>query len=220
MRAGANPAAGALATGALATGDLVKGTAAKGSGDGDGGDGGLLAVRVLARKALAAAALVAAAGTPGGASGGEDLVQRYRAALDQCYGDAGDGAAREACIGVMSDACFSREPDGESTLGMSQCLYAESEVWDELLNAEYRRTMAWAGKMDRDEAAYFPEYAVRADRLRAAQRAWIAFRDAECGLDYAIWGSGSMRNIAGADCIMRQTAERVIALRSKRETFE
>ncbi len=170
--------------------------------------------------AAAAAVLVVVAGWPGVSTASEDLVQRYRAVLDQCYGDAGDGAARAACIGVMADACISREPGGESTQGTSQCLYGESEVWDELLNAEYRQTMAWAKEMDRDEAEYFPEYAVRADRLRAAQRAWIAFRDAECGLEYAVWGAGSMRHIAGADCIMRQTAERAIELRAKRETFE
>ncbi len=166
------------------------------------------------------AAAVAVAFWPAVSSASEDLVQRYGAVLEQCYGEASDGAARQACIGVMADACISREPGGESTLGTSQCLYAESRVWDGLLNAEYRRTMAWAREMDRDEAEYFPEYANRADRLRAAQRAWIAFRDAECDLEFAIWGSGSMRHIAGANCILRQTAERTIELRAKRETFE
>ena len=33
----------------------------------------------------------------------------------------------------------------------------------------------------------FPEFANRAKALRDAQRAWIRFRDAECGLAYAVW---------------------------------
>ena len=37
-----------------------------------------------------------------------------------------------------------------------------------------------------------------ADTLLAAQRAWIAFRDAECTLAYDRYGSGSMRVIAAA----------------------
>ena len=80
--------------------------------------------------------------------------------------------------------------------------------------------MAWAKAGDADDMANFPEFANRADSLRAAQRAWIAFRDAECGLEYALWGSGSMRNIAGTDCLMHMAAERTIELRAKREFMQ
>ena len=57
-------------------------------------------------------------------------------------------------------------------------------------------------------------------RRLEAQRAWIAFRDTACALDYAEWGSGSMRNIAWADCRMQMTAERTIELRAMREMFQ
>ena len=102
---------------------------------------------------------------------------------------------------------------------MSRCLNSEAEFWDRLLNDEYRRTMRWAEIMDEDDAEYFSEYANRAIALRAAQRAWITFRDAECEFDYASWGAGSMRRIAGSDCIMRLTAKRTIELRAKRDLF-
>lgn len=157
---------------------------------------------------------------PAAAFAGEDMIARYGGLLEQCYGEADGAAARKLCIGVLSGACIREEDGGESTLGMSQCNYSEARFWDGLLNDEYRQTMAWAKSMDADEAVYFPEYANLAKSLRAAQRAWIAFRDAECELEYAVWGSGSMRNIAGSGCIMRLTAERTIALRGKREFFE
>jgi len=157
---------------------------------------------------------------PLAASASEELVARYGAALNQCYDQADGAGAREKCIGATADPCITGEADGESTLGMTQCLYSEAEVWDGLLNTEYRATMAWAKMMDQDDAQDFPEYANRAKALRAAQRAWIPFRDAECGFDYAVWGAGSMRNIAIAGCLMRLTADRTIELRAKRETFE
>jgi len=53
--------------------------------------------------------------------------------------------------------------------------------------------------------------------LRDAQRAWIAYRDANCAMEYGLWGAGSMRQIAGADCQMRMTAERMLELRSYRQ---
>jgi uncharacterized protein YecT (DUF1311 family) len=38
-------------------------------------------------------------------------------------------------------------------------------------------------------------------------------RDADCTLEYAMWGSGSMRQIAGSGCRMRRPAERTIYLK-------
>ena len=112
------------------------------------------------------------------------------------------------------------EDGGETTLGMSMCMADEVELWDGILNAEYRETMDFAKAMDAGEVEYFPEYAKRAEALRDAQRAWIAFRDAECALAYAEWGSGSMRHIAGSECVMRMTAERALELRAMRERFQ
>ena len=60
----------------------------------------------------------------------------------------------------------------------------------------------------------------RVEALRDAQRAWIAFRDAECAMEYAAWGTGSIRSIAGADCMMSLTAERTVRLIELRELME
>ena len=143
----------------------------------------------------------------------------YAEELFTCYHSAEDRAARLACADKVAAPCMA-EPGGETTVGMSMCLQAETDAWDQLLNDEYRETMAFMTALDDDERAYFPGYAVRVEKLRAAQRAWIAFRDAECALAYAEWGSGSHRHIAGSACFADMTRARTIALRDMRERFE
>lgn len=138
---------------------------------------------------------------------------KYGPILETCYASAPDGGLAD-CIGQMAEACMSGEDGGETTLGMTMCTMAEAQAWDAYLNREYQDTLAGLQAMDRDEAAYFPEFAKRVDTLRTAQRAWIAFRDAECGLAYAMWGSGSMRNIAASACQLDMTAARTIELRN------
>ena len=157
------------------------------------------------------------AGSP--ATANETLVATYGTALETCYANAASTPERQACIGVMSTACSAREEGGETTLGIVSCLMAEATFWDGYLNTEYQAVRARAKAADTDEAAYFPEFAKRADALLAAQRAWITFRDAECFRAYAEWGSGSMRNIASADCQMQMTADRTIELRRSLEDF-
>ena len=150
----------------------------------------------------------------------EERLQVFADDLEICFFTGGTVRAQKDCIGDMATNCMDAEEGGHTTIGMSMCLSNEAEVWDGLLNREYKATMAWAKAADEDESEHFPEYANRAQALRAAQRAWIGFRDAECELSYTLWGAGSMRHIAGSDCIMEITAERAIELRAMREPFE
>ena len=135
-----------------------------------------------------------------------------------CYEAGTTVEAREACIAVASNTCQTQHTDGGSTLGITLCNQGETLVWDRILNEEYQATMAWAKEADALEAETFPEFANMESSLRDAQRAWIGFRDAECGFAYAFWGAGSMRNIAATQCLMTQTAERAIRLWAIRET--
>ena len=124
----------------------------------------------------------------GGARATEHEVDAYGGFLEQCYDEAAGAEAKAQCIGAMAQVCMDDQDGGHTTLGVSSCLGAEGEVWDRFLNAEYKATMAWSAASDEDEAEYFPGFAKRAEHLRAAQRAWIVFRDAECALEYAQWG--------------------------------
>lgn len=136
----------------------------------------------------------------------------YMTIVEDCFYSAEDAAMARACIGQGTGICMDADSNNQTTVGMMFCALAEAEAWDQILNAEYREIMAGMREEDAREAEFFPEFANRADSLLAAQRAWITLRDADCALEYALWGSGSMRQIAGADCQMQRTAERTIYL--------
>lgn len=141
----------------------------------------------------------------------------FMGGISGCVEAAGGGEAARACVGTGASACFEGAPDGQTTVGMMFCLLAEAEAWDALLNAEYGRARRAAARADRAENQ--PDFARRAEQLLTAERAWIAFRDANCAAEYGAWGGGSMRQIAGADCRLRMTAERTLELRAYRRTL-
>ena len=149
----------------------------------------------------------------------EHEVETYGPLLEQCYAEA-QTVAKPGCVGAASKACMDDQDGGHTTFGMASCLHAEAAVWDRFLNAEYKALMAVSVAMDADEGPDFADFANRADTLRAAQRAWIGYRDASCAHAYAQWGSGSMRHIAGTDCMLQMTADRTIELIGLREMFE
>lgn len=141
----------------------------------------------------------------------DNLAATYGKALLQCYSTDSD---KLACLGRTSEACMSREADGETTAGAVKCMSAETEVWDAKLNEEYKETRSFFAGLDASDAGQ------RVPALLQAQRAWIAFRDAECAMEYSAWGGGSIRSIAGADCLMSKTAERTARLVELRELME
>ena len=155
---------------------------------------------------------------PAAADDVSDLAQRYGVHLEACHASAGVEALA-GCKGKLAATCMETEPGGETTLGMVACTMAETRIWEDRLDAEYEASRKLTLALDEADRADFPEFASRAETLLEAQRAWIAFRDAQCRLDYAMWGSGSMRQIAGASCQLEMTADRAIALKSFWETL-
>ncbi len=135
-------------------------------------------------------------------------LMHYASGVPACLAAADSTKAAEACIGQGAMACMEAEAAGYSNFGMVACTRAEQQVWDGELNRAYTSAMAVMRDLDAQDAADFPEYANRADMLRSAQRAWITLRDADCALEYAIWGAGSMRGLAGASCLLDETAQR------------
>lgn len=116
------------------------------------------------------------------------------------------------CIGAFASACQEATPSGDTTLGIAACLMAEAEAWDRRLNEIWADLIASARARDAAE----PD-AEQEALLRAAQQAWIAFRDADCAQEHGHWGTGSMRQIAGAACQLQRTATRALELDAKRE---
>lgn len=91
-------------------------------------------------------------------------------------------------------------PDGQTTAGTVGCIAVELKIQDAALNAAYRKLTA--GMNTRQQAG-----------LRDAQRAWIAYRDADCA-SRQDWEWGSMSTVAANFCVLRRTVERTIELES------
>ena len=95
------------------------------------------------------------------------------------------------------DDCLSA-PTGASTAGQIACVEADLKLQDGLLNRNY------AAAMTRLNAR-------QQGKLRAAQRAWIAYRDAECQAQYdEDWGTLSRVN--ANFCVLRMTSVRAFQL--------
>lgn len=138
------------------------------------------------------------------------------AALEACAGAnlPDRGAAEAACIGRISEPCMGT-PEGGTTIGMVDCLTQETLAWDVILNADWPKLRKLAKAIDEDQAMPGMELPSYAETLLTAQRAWLAFRDAECANQAAEWGAGSHRNIAYQSCFMALTARRTLALRAR-----
>ena len=108
-----------------------------------------------------------------------------------------DAAAIEARYTPAYQQCLD-SPDGQSTMGMIACTGEELKVQDAALNVAWRDL---TGPMNARQKA----------NLRKAQRAWIAFRDADCAARFdEDWGS--MSRIEANFCMLRRTVERTIEL--------
>lgn len=93
-----------------------------------------------------------------------------------------------------------------STVDMNACAQAELDRADVALNAAYKAALADIPEMA-SEAPYDAKGWEAA--LRASQRAWVAFRDAECNDHVAMFwtgGTGATADILG--CMTTKTEER------------
>ena len=125
--------------------------------------------------------------------------------LSQAVTDELDPAAQ--CIGVVSGPCIETD-EGSTTVGMMDCMGRETLAWDTILNDQWPKLMLQSRNNDADSGHAEADLPGEADTLREAQRAWIAFRDAECAHAYAQGGTGSIRSVYGASCLLDMTARR------------
>ena len=104
------------------------------------------------------------------------------------------GAAVAAYAGDAGDPNASC--DG-GTYQMAECLSAQTAQWDKKMNAAYQALMKTLEPKQREQ-------------LRAAQRLWIQYRDANC-LYYRL-GEGSIAVVDAGSCMLRLTKERTLEL--------
>jgi uncharacterized protein YecT (DUF1311 family) len=125
------------------------------------------------------------------------------AIVKACQTEAELGEIQPSCVGAAATACQAL-PGGETTLGITECLMAETAVWADLMQESYARQAEALGKEERNLEA----------QMAVAQKAWSAYREAECGLRYSYWIEGSIRTIIAAACHLEKTAARAQELRS------
>ncbi|MBD1588256.1 lysozyme inhibitor LprI family protein [Pseudomonas typographi] len=92
--------------------------------------------------------------------------------------------------------------EATSTRALEQCAQQSLATADQALNSAYR-----------DLLGHVSEPAANT-KLVAAQRAWVAFRDADCAAQYQLYEGGSMRNLALLGCKQQRTEERTRTLRN------
>lgn len=86
-------------------------------------------------------------------------------------------------------------PDGGTTVDMVNCFSAASKKSDEQLNQLYRRVQT---VVDGEELA----------KLKAAQRLWMQFRDANCAAEYELYRGGSAAPTVKLACLEAMTRHR------------
>ena len=96
-------------------------------------------------------------------------------------------AAQAADQGDPEPSC-----DG-NTFQMVECLKARTAQWDKRLNVAYQKAVQDAGSAQRDQ-------------LRAAQRLWVQYRDANC-LYYGL-GEGTIARLDAGECMRSMTEAR------------
>jgi uncharacterized protein YecT (DUF1311 family) len=80
-----------------------------------------------------------------------------------------------------------------STYEMVDCLKAKTAQWDKRMTVAYQQAMKAAGQQQREQ-------------LRAAQRLWIQYRDANCL--YYDMGEGTIARIDAGECMRSMTEAR------------
>jgi len=102
---------------------------------------------------------------------------------------------RRCLFALVADPC-AKSRGGQ---GPTECYRIEQEIWDELLNENFRTLREG---LDDDQK----------EKLRDMQRAWIAYRNSTCEFYYHKI-QGSMSTPMTAACLARETARRALLLR-------
>ncbi len=146
-----------------------------------------------------------------------EMAAKYGPALENCYYNASDDAARGACVGLLDALCAIEEEVGEDPIGISMCLRAEESVWERLLAVEYELVSVALARADAAHGDDLPEMRRRVETLQAAQAAWRDFRAAECESRVAQYGGDLARgdSILRSRCNVAMTARRAIELRAR-----
>jgi uncharacterized protein YecT (DUF1311 family) len=154
----------------------------------------------LARIA-ALAAIVVAGAVHTAAAQGAPATRKDAGAIRACaekYAENINEAERRCIFAIVVEPC-TKTKVGQSSQGASACYHVEQDIWDELLNENFR--VLRDGLDDAQKV-----------KLRDMQRDWIAYRNTTCGFYYDKI-QGTMANEMTAACLARETARRALLLK-------
>jgi uncharacterized protein YecT (DUF1311 family) len=109
------------------------------------------------------------------------------------------GAAAFAFAGDQGEP---EQDCGNSTYEMVECLNVKTAYWDKRMTIAYQFALKAGEPKQREQ-------------LRAAQRLWIQYRDANC-LYYGL-GEGTIARIDAGDCMRKMTKSRALELEGKED---
>jgi uncharacterized protein YecT (DUF1311 family) len=99
--------------------------------------------------------------------------------------------------------------DAETQMDMNHCAGERFGQADAQLNRVYRDVVRQEQAADRDAVGMIDSHPTNEEALRASQRAWLAFRDAQCEYESFEARGGSMQPMLYEDCRARMTRERI-----------
>jgi uncharacterized protein YecT (DUF1311 family) len=103
-------------------------------------------------------------------------------------------------------------PKASTTVELNFCAEKELDQADAALNAVYKKVLAYIAKNGSDKPYDSKSWE---DALRESQRAWVAFRDADCkGLIPMSWTGGTGATGAVLGCLTEKTKVRTTELES------
>ena len=109
-------------------------------------------------------------------------------------------ALTSQCCAQHMNANNSPCKDVVVTMDAANCFAAAYKKSDTALNAEYRRVQTVVNGAE-------------LEKLKAAQRLWIEFRDANCDAEYELYGGGSAGPVVKLACLEAVTRHRVEELK-------
>lgn len=129
----------------------------------------------------------------------QDATAADHATVQRCLEEkVAAGEERERCVGVIADACLEKGED-PSTFGMADCSRREHAVWDDRLNATFRKLMKELEPKQQRE-------------LRDLQRGWIAFSDKKCAFYRVMQPEGSIVIPIASYCAMQEVGRQAAFL--------
>ena len=163
---------------------------------------------------LPVAALIA---LPGAVLAGQSPLPADRATIEACL--KREKTSPATCINRIYAPC-SAKPAGSSTVGMEDCAARELGVWDERLNAAYRKLVGGdLGKVDalpenRPTEAPIAKAVKGAVILADMEKAWLAYRTRKCDASALTAEGGTLARTIYSACYLDETARQALFLQS------